>query len=338
MPPFTVSTPPPLLSAPRLRADLLEIAAPRQDNSATNRRKPRLVTGLAWVVGSIVVCLCIEITLSARLRLQLDRDLERVRNGHRQELEELRETDAKRVQEDEDRFAQVLQDAGTIGGGEARRRRQHEWDRRLKHDPELAHSELEKRLLQMERLGASPEVAAEQALNQVAQLASPAESRIEILPSREGYHVRVAFKLSSRKGDETGTVTRHHDSASLRREVEEVSASVMRDLYDFCGSRSLAEVTVACNRAVLRWSVRPGASQAEQEKSEREAKPVLSCIYRASMTDEVARTVGSWRSVSLSQVISKLNVEKDTTQSIRIRQDPVAAGDKVDPQMQPSFE
>lgn len=322
-------------SAPRLRPDLdqlLVVEAP------ISRGTPKLLHWLLWAGLGIGVALGIELTLTARLKLELDRDLEKLAGRHQQEMDSTRASEEQRIQLDEANFARVLSDPSMVGGVQAKQRQREEWARRQKHDPSLANTEMEKRLLQMERLGASPEVAAQQALEQVAQLASPSESKVEIAPQQGGYHVRVAFKLSSRKGEEAGAVTRHLDSASLQREVEEVSASVMRDLYDFCGNRSITGVTVACNRAVRQWDIVPGATKAEQERREREAKSVMSCIYRASMSEGVARTIASWRGASLSQVISKLNVEMDTTQSIRIRQNAGNPSERVDPKTELKFE
>ena len=64
----------------------------------------------------------------------------------------------------------------------------------------------------------------------------------------------------------------------------------------------------------------------------------MTCVYRASMSESVARTIASWRGASLSQVISKFNVEKDSTQSIRIQQDTARPAERVDPKTELNFE
>ncbi len=196
-----------------------------------------------------------------------------------------------------------LADTNFTSGRAAAERHAQEWKRRESHDPELAASWLEKSLVEAEKLGRNSEVAAEVALRNVATMVSPQGSRIEVTPSGERFIVRVAFRLSAVMPDEAGGVTRHTNSLAMRREIEDVTARVVKNIFDFCGSRGIQSLSVSCNRALTEG----------RDDGERLA---MRSLFRVAVSAEQAADVSSWRSIPLPQVARLWRVDRDTIGNI----------------------
>ena len=228
-----------------------------------------------------------------------------------------------------------LADKDLISGRSAQLAHNKEWSRRLAHDPSLANSQLEATQLQMARIGADSSIAAQDALKQVAQMASPLGSRVDVQPTGPGFSVRVAFKLAALTRDEAGTMTKHHTVAALRREVEALSAGVMKQLFDYCGSRGIERLSVSCNRTVLESPIPLGVSEAEREALLKGAETVLRSVYRISIRSDSAHAVSNWRAASEWQVLRLATVEKDGLRDITISSD--AMRSLRDADMPPEF-
>lgn len=196
-----------------------------------------------------------------------------------------------------------LQDAGLVSGKMAAQKRSEEWKRRQNHDPQLAETWLEKSLVEAEKLGRNSEIASEVALKHVAEMVSPEGSRIDVKPSGDRFEVRVAFRLSAVMPDEAGSATRHTNSMAMRREIEDVTARVVKALFDFCGSRGIQTLSVSCNRALAEGE--PGHERL-----------VMRSLYRVSLNAEEAATVASWRSIPLPRVAKLWKVERDSIANV----------------------
>ena len=192
----------------------------------------------------------------------------------------------------------MLADAKLISGEEARVRHADEWQRRQNHDPALAASVMEKTLLEVERLGKDPALTSEAALQKVAELVTPEGSRIEVTKGDHGFIVRVAFRLSAVDPTESGGATRHTSAAEARKEIEEVTARVIKYLFEYTGARGIQRVSVSCNRALVTGP----------QGSERLA---MRSLFRASVDGEKAASVSNWRNLSVGQVEALMNVEHD---------------------------
>ena len=55
----------------------------------------------------------------------------------------------------------------------------------------------------------------------------------------------MAFKMSEVSAHEKGAVTKHTSTSSMRREIEELSACRIKELFDYCGSRGIERLRAA---------------------------------------------------------------------------------------------
>jgi len=194
----------------------------------------------------------------------------------------------------------------------ARMRREEEWRSRVAHDPGFARTPMEQGLLEMARVGADPAVATRAALTKVANLASPPGSRVEVAPVGGGFAIKVAFKMSALVAGEAGARTKHTTSEAFRREARELSARVLRDIYDSCGKREIAGLQVTCNHAVRQEQPLPDFLTSE-EREDLKRRPIfrMSRVYRVSVDSQAARRIGSFRQASLTELLAAMQVTYD---------------------------
>jgi len=215
---------------------------------------------------------------------------------------------------DEERADRAHRDRLTLAAsGSITNLRAGEWARRQAHAPEFAVSPLEKSLLELEKLGRDKSVTDRDALERVAQRVTPAGSAIKIEQSASGFVVRVAYKLSAMTHGEAGAMTKHTSHGAMRSEVEEVTARVVNQLFDYCGTRGIARIIVSCNHAVIKG----------------DDNVVMDRIYRATITAEKAARVTDWRRLALSRGLALMDVE-DTISFITINS-VRDTGDQIDP-------
>jgi hypothetical protein len=230
------------------------------------------------------------------------------------------QTAKAQVEAEEAELQSHLLDNGWLSGALAHERHAQEWAARLNHDPQLATSILETNLLAMEQLGQDASLAAQNAVERVALLASPKGSRVEVVPEGDGFRVRVAFMMSRVSKQEAGAVTKHHNTATMRLEVEELSARVLRDLYHYCGSRGINYISVTCNHTLRNTVVPTGATDEERRLLLQRAAPVPTRLYRLSLDQSQARSVADWHQVSLSDIVNQCRVEYDGFPTLTISQ------------------
>lgn len=204
-----------------------------------------------------------------------------------------------------------LTNTALLSGALARERHRNEWALRVAHDPGLARTALETNLLQMERLGQDPSLAAQSALEKVALLAAPLDSRVDIETDDDGFQVHVAFMMSRLSRNESGAVTEFHSTAAMRVKIQELSSRVMRDLYEFCGSRGIKSISVTCDHTLRLAAVPDNATPEERLDLLERAPPTLARLYRVSLDQSHARAVADWRQVSLGTVTQLSSVEYD---------------------------
>jgi hypothetical protein len=230
-----------------------------------------------------------------------------------------------------------LTNTALLSGERARDRHEKEWILRVAHDPSLAKTVLETNLLTMEQLGQDATLAAQTALERVARLASPRDSRVEVTPEGDGFRVRVAFMMSRMSSQEAGAVTKYHTTAAMRTEIQELSARVLRDLFDYCGSRGIISISVTCNHT-LRQSLMPsGATVEERELLLERSRPLPGRLYRLSLDQAHAKAVVDWRRVSLTRVIELGTVEYDGLTHLTITQDRPLNQEERDPEGELEF-
>jgi len=189
----------------------------------------------------------------------------------------------------------------------------------------------------MERIGADSTVSAQAALQQVAALAAPAGSRIEVTPANGRYVVRVAFKMSALTQHEKGAVTKHQTIAAMRREVRALSAQVMRDLFDYCGVRGIERLSVSCNHTVQQANVPAAATESERRDLLRRAGVAMSCIYRARIDAAAASRITEWRTAPNTALLDLISVDYDGLDAITITQASRTGAREADPEMPLQF-
>jgi hypothetical protein len=170
----------------------------------------------------------------------------------------------------------------------------------------------------MEKLGQDASLAAQSALQKVALMAVPPGSRVDIEPDGDGFRVRVAFMMSRLSRNESGAVTMYHSTAAMRVKIQELSSRLMRDLYDFCGSRGIKSISVTCDHTLRQATVPGNATPEERQDLLNRAPPTMARLYRVSLDRSHARAVADWRRVSLGTVTQLSSVEYDGLTSLTI--------------------
>lgn len=284
-----------------------------------NTRSPRtgmivagivaVVLGASWLKG--------EWQLAGAART-LQAQFETRNAEYAREKADQEESIRNRLAEAEVAVQRKINDPDYVSGQVGTRARNAEWERRVAHDPRFASSPLETNLLRMARLGADPEVSARDALAEVGRLSAPKGSRVEVTSSGDLFVVKVAFKMSALAAHETGAVTKHHSTGTMRREVEEISAQVLRDLFDSCGTRGIGKLQVSCNHALRQTLIPSNITEGERRELWSRAPLVMDKLYRMSMDGAAARSVADWRRISVSDLIRRMTVEYDGFEKLTI--------------------
>jgi hypothetical protein len=295
-----------------------------------------LALGVATICGvSLVADLGYQAVSLGRLSRQLDAERVARQQEHEHTVQQEMTGEARQVEAEERAHQARLRDEALISGALAGRNHEAEWARRQAHDPAIAKSAMEETLLRMEQVGRDPHLSAQAALTEVARLAAPPHSRIEVAPNGDGFEVKVAFLMSALSANENGAVTKHHDTASMRREIEALSAHVTKALFDYCGSRGIERLMVTCNHAMRRTIVPQNATPAERDELLRRAPVVLGRLYRVGLDGAQARSIADWRRISTAKVIGMMRVEFDDLKTLQISG--FAMGPQQDPEGQLEF-
>ena len=244
---------------------------------------------------------------------------------------------AEHARQEEQAHRKMLADTDRISGAAADRKRAEEWARRQRHDPALASSAMEVNLLKMEGLGRDPAVSALRALKEVATMASPPGSRVEVSPFQERFLVKIAYAHSSLAEGEAGGVTRHHNVQTLRREVEVMSAQITRDVFEACGSRGIEKLQISYNHGMQFSLVPRAATEAERAQLLKKSIVRMSRLHRVALDQKRAAGVSDWHSLTLTRVKGLLAVEYDSLDRINIVTGELEAGEQKDPTGQLEF-
>jgi hypothetical protein len=316
-------------------------AAPPRTDTASRSGVPLLLLVGVLLLGSVAAIaakFAVERQQLDRVRVRLDRELRDAEDARAKDLQRQRDDDDRRARAEEAAHTARLQDTALISGERARTNRAAEWQKRLAHDPEFAHSALERSILKMQKVGSDPALAAREALEEVARLATPPGSRIEVTNAHDNLALRVAFKMSAVLPSAAGVAMKHKSTASMRREAEEGSAYIMKELFDHCGARGIARLSLSCNYAVYTHSHIPkAATDAERKELEKRGAVIMSCLYRISIDASKAATVPSWRAISVPRVMELMRVDYDGISNLQIGDLPLNVPLNVDPDMQLEF-
>jgi hypothetical protein len=288
--------------------------------AAQPRIRPTVLYAMiAAISGSILgLAFWIEYGAFRRVQARLASELTALSQAHDAEVATAESEARLRAAAEESAHQKQLNDERLLSGSAAWERREQEWRRRLDQEPSLATTVLETNLLRMEHWGNDPALAPRAALEQVALLASPRGSSVIVSNLADRFFVRVAFKMSEMTAGEVGAVTKHHTVASMRREVEELSARLIKQLFDYCGSRNIDVLSVSCNHTLRRRGIPSAATAMERDELLRRAGAVMGKIYRVSVDARQAAGVAHWREISVPRVIAMMRVEFDGVQDMDI--------------------
>ena len=262
---------------------------------------------------------------------QLAKEQARISADRVAAVAEQRKTELAQFAQEEQEFQSRLTNRAWISGSLARKRHETEWNLRLAHDPNFAQTVLETNILTMQKLGQDTTLAAQSAIEKVASLSAPFGSRVEVDPDGNGFHVRVAFMMSRLSQQEAGAVTKHSSTSDMRLEIQELSSRVLRDLYDYCGTRGIESISVTCNHTQRRAVIPPNATPDERTLLFQHTPPVPARLYRVSLDQSAAQTIMDWRCVRLSRITELSTVEYDGLKTLTITHDPFSQESAYDP-------
>ncbi len=279
---------------------------------------------------------CSNIVSNLKLRLQQaerqhEADLDEIRKTQQQELQQVQDRIEARLKTETSFYQNLLTNADLISGKLARVRHNEEWDRRLRHDPAFAASPLERTLLEVERVGRDPGIAARQALEQVIRMVAPPESTNKIIADGDKFSIELAFKISALSPHEQGAWTRHASLEEMKQETVLMCAQVMRDLFDSCGWRGIRKIQISANHAVRHSDAAPEVAGPEQPLPVTEAPVDWDVVYRCSISEAAAAQVASWRLLPLHKIAALMTVETDGFQKLSINREPAGASPRLDP-------
>lgn len=204
-----------------------------------------------------------------------------------------------------------LSDPQVISGDVARARHAAEWERRRAHDRAFANTLVENTILELERIGKDRQLTAEESLRRVAEMVLPRGSRVEVTRAETGrFRVRAAFRLSAFIPTDAAGATTHKTVAEMKSDLEDATARVLKDLFDYCGLRGIESVSVSCN-SVVTASAKDAVGKPETEWRHRS-------LYRVALDSATASKVASWRDITVPAVKRLMKVERDLTPTLTL--------------------
>ena len=273
--------------------------------------------GWQWFLGSAQVR-AEEATFAKRLAAELGT------SKSQSDAEEAKLRAAREKQDSE--FQAEIRDPAFLDGARARERHEQEWQRRLDHDPQLAKTNVERNLVEMEKVSADSAIAPQAALEKIAALASPPGSRVEVTPNGKAFDVKIAFMLTAVLRGASGGVTRQTSEAGLHHEVLRLSAQIARDILAYGGSRGVAALSVTCNQNVLALIIPATATPNEAQLLRSNAKMVREKVFHLALDTTPGLALPDWRSASFEEVARVLRVDFDALDSIEFAQSDAAGG------------
>jgi len=187
----------------------------------------------AVVVGcalTVLIHLLVQVGLSISAGRKYDRKEKFLEAGQ-----------ALKVVEDEEQYAEEMKIV-TSGQTEDRaaKKRAEEFEKRQNFDPAYAQSEQEKNLLEMKKLGESPEGSANEVLTKIAKLDSPPKSEVQIFEN--GARLDIAFPHK----EAIKAAQKIFPKYPIYKAVRLTAAGILKDLMVLGAPRGVNRVTVRC--------------------------------------------------------------------------------------------
>lgn len=127
------------------------------------------------------------------------------------------------------------------------------WESRLNYDAEYAMSPREQVLLTMKKLSNTNNKKVKDIINDIAIMASPKNSKINIIDSKHGLILDIDFDMSELTKGEFGSSTKHTTIASLKKETITLISQVTNDIFMFCGDLGIESIQVGCMHYVKQY-------------------------------------------------------------------------------------
>lgn len=235
-------------------------------------------------------------------------DIRQLRTQYETEIERLEAANQSQAEQDLAKHRKLMEDNELISGNRARQSHEQEWNRRTEFDPAFARTKREKTILDIVALSKQESLPAQELLQRVAILSAPKESSVDVTPTQGGFRVAVTFDMSVMTSGEQGSRTKHTSIESLKREVVEIMSHVSKDMYDHCGQKGIATISVACTHGV----------QQSQFGLSFGGTTVTTTIYQCAISQAKAKKVPDWRRMPLHKVAEMFEVEHDEFPHLRI--------------------
>lgn len=212
----------------------------------------------------------------------------------------------------------IVDDPDLASGASAERAHAQEWEARLRRDRQYAKSPLEMNLLAMELAARDSSLTVAQSLFQVASLAAPPKSKVEVTPEGKRFKIRIAFDMAALSWEEAGGKTKHDSVDSLRSEAETMSARVIRDVLASVGGRDIERLSVACNRSVQAAEPKDSAPPEDPTLPPKPPRSRMTAIFRVGIDQAGMAGVADWRSATIAQIGRMVRVEFDMTRRLQL--------------------
>ncbi|HAM71975.1 MAG TPA: hypothetical protein DCM86_10065 [Verrucomicrobiales bacterium] len=305
---------------------------------------PRRGLDWAWIAGTVVLCVAGLLGGMARRAAQADRFTAGVKAelaaedlSRRQANEAEDAARAAVAREQESRFQAMIADTNWLAGTKARAQHEEEWGRRAAHDRAFAKTPMEFNLLRMAELGRDPTINPVRALKEVALMAAPPKSRVEVVPFQDRYIVKVAFAHSAVAEGEWGGTTRHASTSSMRLAARSTSAGILREVFAACGSRGIEKLQVSYNHGLNISDIPEGATPEERARLATRWRVVNRRLYRVAVDQRRAAGVADWGTVSLPQVYEIMGVEHDSISGVQFLTSEMLPGADREPEGELEF-
>lgn len=124
------------------------------------------------------------------------------------------------------------------------------WEERNNFNARYAITPREKAQLQMSMLSHNITKKLENIISEIAKMASPKNSTINVYKTSNGLRLDIDFDMSELTSGELGSRTKHNTVNSLKKEVVRLISKVTNDVYGFCQDLDLATIAIGCKHHV----------------------------------------------------------------------------------------
>lgn len=127
------------------------------------------------------------------------------------------------------------------------------WHERKNYDKKYAITPREKAQLEMLALSNDKTKNIEGIIKNIAEIAAPKNSTINVYTSGNGFSLGIDFDMSELTSGEEGIRTKHSTVDSLKHDVVRLVSKVTKDVYEFCQNLELESIAIGCRHYVNQY-------------------------------------------------------------------------------------